>query len=316
MAKIQTWIFAGGVAVASGLAGSAAVRFATMPRPGLHQMVPAGLDQPPVEERTTGPPTTRRSLARIAKATRDAIVARNVFCPTCSPAQTEADVRGGPSRPVVPGAIASVLPLELVGTMEGESPSPSYATVYDTEAGVIGLYAAAEALRSDVTVERIERGLIYVRHGQQLEYLVVGASAPKPVASVAPEEMPRPGQRHPGIAGAAEAINCPTESLCLVERQFVEHLLANPRGLLKQARVVPEQLDGGRSGYAMYGIRRPTLLRMLGFNNGDVITAINGFELGLMDDLMKMYGQLRHASRLQVEFVRKGEHKTKEVQIQ
>ena len=106
------------------------------------------------------------------------------------------------------------------------------------------------------------------------------------------------------------------ESLSVVERAFVEQLLANPALLAKQARIVPKQKDDEVLGYKLYGIRRGSLPKLLGLKNGDMITAVNGEELKGMDKAMALYTKLRRASNLSISIERKGQTVNKEIQIQ
>src|SRR5690606_27611994 len=133
--------------------------------------------------------------------------------------------------------------------------------------------------------------------------------APAPIEEIAPPSST-------AIPGAEDAINCPTENNCVVERKFVEQLMANPAMLAKQARIVPSQRNGETQGFKFYGIRRDSLPRMLGLKNGDMLTSVNGEELKSVDQAMGLALKLRRASNLSVTLVRKGETITKEIQIQ
>ena len=111
------------------------------------------------------------------------------------------------------------------------------------------------------------------------------------------------------IPGAAEGILCDEGSdglECSMDRAFLESLLANPAQLTKQARIVPSQRDGETQGYKLYGIRPSSLPKLLGFKNGDMITAVNGEKLASVDQAMALYTKLRRASELDIEFERKG----------
>ena len=118
------------------------------------------------------------------------------------------------------------------------------------------------------------------------------------------------------IDGADDAINCPDENTCVVERAFVEQLMSNPAMLAKQARIVPSQRDGETQGFKFYGIRRGSLPKLLGLKNGDMLTEVNGEEIRSVDKAMSLAMKLRRASNLSVTLVRKGKQITKEIQIQ
>lgn len=256
----------------------------------------------------------------------DKVLARNIFCPTCVPALPEGTEIGPDGRPVAagnraiqPGEIPTQLNLRLVATMVAEPVEYSLATVYDADVHYNGLFKIGDEIREGVTVEGIDMSLLHLKNGAQLEYLEIGTvpkAAPKPTAPTAPKDDKEKPTNPREIPGAADAINCPNENLCIVDRKFVDQILQNPAQLAKQARVVPSQKDGKTQGYKLYGIRRGTLPKLLGLKNGDMITAINGQELTSIDKAMALYTKMRRASRLEVNIVRKGKATTKEIQIQ
>ncbi|MCX4245137.1 hypothetical protein [Paraliomyxa miuraensis] len=130
-------------------------------------------------------------------------------------------------------------------------------------------------------------------------------------------DAPVPSDRT--IEGAAEGIQCEAPSgdrwECTIDRAFLEHLLATPALLSKQARIVPGQRDGRIVGYKLYGIRPDSLPKRLGFKNGDMLVAINGIELDSMEKAMNMYIKLRRATSLEIELERKGVPMTLDVDV-
>jgi len=121
------------------------------------------------------------------------------------------------------------------------------------------------------------------------------------------------------IEGAAEGIQC-TESSeshakCSIDRAFLDHLLANPALLARQARVVPSQRDGVTRGFKLYGIRRGSLPKLLLIKNGDLIKTINDEEMNSIDQAMAVYTKLRRATLFDVEIERKGMPFTLEIEI-
>jgi general secretion pathway protein C len=256
----------------------------------------------------------------------------NVFCPSCQPAEPEGPVSaGGPTTPtydadgrpigpvIKPGEIKSSLPLRLQATMESEDPELSLATVYDADTGSVGLFGMDDVVRPGVVVTGIDQGVVHLRNQAQLEYLEVGGAIPEPSAAPPPEEKKADAKEDApkddrAIAGAEDAINCPNENLCTVERAFVESLLANPMQLAKQARIVPAR--DGETGFKFYGIRRGSLPKLIGLKNGDKLVAVNGEDLTGIDQAMGLYTKLRRASNLQVTIERKGKTINKEIQIQ
>ncbi|NVB36710.1 hypothetical protein G6O69_02625 [Pseudenhygromyxa sp. WMMC2535] len=262
-------------------------------------------------------PTTASRKRQVA----DAVLAGSIFCPTCTPPEfiENAAAVPGVNAPVRPGEIKSRLPLQLLATMESDDPEYSMATILHTDSNVLAAYVPQDELRTNVVVQRVERGKVVFRNGQQLEYIELGAEPP-PVAAApaaAPEPETRERKRNSReIEGATEAIQCDSDyASCSVDKAFVEKLLANPAQLTKQARIVPAVRDGETTGYKFYGIRPGSLPKLLGLKNGDLLTSVNGQQLKSIDQAMGLYTKLRRASHLSVVIERKGQTINKEIDI-
>jgi general secretion pathway protein C len=265
------------------------------------------------------------SLAATKNKTAEDVQKYNIFCPTCVPV-TETPAVDTPvdlGRPdgIQPGEVKSSLALQLLATMESTDPDLSLATIYDADAQITGAYRRGNAVRSGVVIVGVDTGLVHLRNGAQLEYLTVDDEAPvaaRPATTAKPEGEGKKKKKKSkyAIEGADEAINCPNENTCVVDRAFVEQLMANPAMLAKQARIVPSQRDGETQGFKFYGIRRGSLPKLLGLKNGDMLTEVNGEEIRSVDKAMALAMKLRRASNLSVTLVRKGKPITKEIQIQ
>ncbi|RMG97989.1 MAG: hypothetical protein D6705_07250 [Deltaproteobacteria bacterium] len=248
------------------------------------------------------------SGGRNTKAVLERILAFDPFCPTCKPPETAAG----------PGDVGtSSLPLVLVATMEAEDPRRSLATILDPDTESVGVYGVGEPVRPGVVLASVERTRVLLQRGNAMEALELGAETPKKSKKKGKKSKGKKKKKKSKayIEGAEEAIDCPSESLCIVERAFVEKLIANPTALAKQARVVPKKQDGEQVGLKFYGIRRDSLPKMLGLKNGDMLVSVNGEDLTSMDKVMSLYMKLRNASNLTVVLDRKGKRITKEIQI-
>ncbi len=278
----------------------------------------------------------KRSSGSSNSGTREAarvITATNVFCPTCQPevADPSLDPNGSPllvdedGRPiggVQPGEVPSSLPLKLIVTMESSDPQYSQATILNTETGGVTPVWPGDLIQRGVLVMSIERALVHLRNGSQLEYLQLGADPPKVKKRTEKkeekkDEKPKKKKNSREIPGAEDAIKCDEDGLsCTVERAFVEKILNNPAALAKQARVIPSLKDGESRGFKLYGIRSGSLPKLLKFKNGDTITQVNGNDLKSVDGAMALYTKLRRASNLSVTIERKGKTLNKEIRIQ
>lgn len=266
------------------------------------------------------------SLAAKIRVSED-IRKRNIFCPTCLPVEAPETITpeldGEAVAGIQPGEIKSSLPLRLMATMEAEDPTFSFATVHDSESEVSGLYGQGDLIRPGVLVVGVDMGIVHLRNGASLEYIELGSDVEKKRSrsrdkdkDKSKDTKKKKKRSKNEIPGAEDAINCPNENLCVVERKFVEQLMANPAMLAKQARIVPSQKDGETRGFKFYGIRRGSLPKLLGLKNGDMLTEVNGEQLDGMDKAMALYTKLRRASNLTVTIERKGKTISKEIQIQ
>lgn len=67
-----------------------------------------------------------------------------------------------------------------------------------------------------------------------------------------------------------------------IDRQLLDEALLEPK-LASSVRVVLSQVDGETVGFKLHGLRNGSLLRLFGFQSGDLITAINGEPVNSFD---------------------------------
>lgn len=248
----------------------------------------------------------------------DDILARNIFCPTCvdQPRETE---RQAPAKRDEPVAVESALPYLLVATMEADDPRMSLATLRDPSTGATGVFGLGDTIAPGIVVTGVGTGVVQVERAGRAELLRIGeapvaappkaaASPPKPSLQRAP--APVRSNAVASLPGATDAIDCPSEGLCVVERQFVESLMRNPAALANQAAVRPSA-----DGFTLTSVRRGSLPALLGFQSGDVLTSVNGEALDSIDKAISLVTKLRRASNLSVTVLRGGKLVQKEVRI-
>jgi general secretion pathway protein C len=100
-----------------------------------------------------------------------------------------------------------------------------------------------------------------------------------------------------------------------VDRSVVDKILADQAELMKSARIVPEKKDGKVVGIRMFGIRPDTLLGTLGFQNGDRLETINGFDMASPEKALEAYARLRTANNLNVKLNRRGQSQSIDYRI-
>lgn len=262
------------------------------------------------------------SRARRAERTAERILGLNVFCPTCGPTPQELPESpdGGMSAPTseddLSRARRSQLPLVVAATMEHIDPSRSLATLVDTEHGVGGLYGVGDPLSDRVELIRVAPGIVHIVNDGVLEYIPFEGLPAAPAAKT-PATAPtpaKPPKKDRSIDGAQEAIKCSEKGDCVVEREFVEKLFANPQLLVGQGGAAPSKAKDGSPGFRLRGVRKGTLPDLLGLRNGDVITEVGGSPM-TMDAVAGLYGKLRHASHVEVMVDRRGERMRRQLEI-
>ncbi|MBK7830451.1 type II secretion system protein GspC [Nannocystis sp.] len=277
--------------------------------------------------------TTRSSGGGDRSKLISTVLSRNLFCPTCAKVEAPPDTSAGPTiDPITgqpenisggpqPGEVPSTLPLRLVATMEASDRQFSWATLRDEETGGAGPYWPGDRIYAGAVLVSVERRLVHVRNGSQLQYIELGVEPPKGAAKPVAEKVkkkdeddaPKSGS---AIDGAENAIKCDSENSCTIDRTWLEGVLSNPLALTKQARMMPSVKDGETRGFKFYGIRPGSLPKLLNIKNGDLITSVNGTDLKSVDGAMSLYTKLRRASNLQITIERKGETINKEITIQ
>ncbi|MCA9655851.1 MAG: hypothetical protein KC501_38450 [Myxococcales bacterium] len=286
-------------------------------------------DEEPEDDEGDADATTPNKEYQYASRQPDArqatITSYNVFCPTCAPleeggeAGAAEEAVAGPRRgqSEYPEAVRTQLPLALVATMEADDPGISLATLSYADGGT-SVFAEGEEVLDDVTLLSVHLGIVYLGQAGRVEYLPLGDDVPPPKPKVpqpAAEDEKEPTKSKVELDGASDAIACNGNS-CTVERRFVEQLLASPAQLATQATVRPYDKQG-LQGFQLQRVRKGTIPRMLGFRSSDVIKSINGQDIRSVDEAMRLFGRLRSASHLSIDFVHgvKGKRYEKRLEI-
>ncbi|MCA9689431.1 MAG: hypothetical protein KC636_07460 [Myxococcales bacterium] len=163
---------------------------------------------------------------------------------------------------------------------------------------------ARDAL-AEATTELRQATVALERATAQLDIAAKALQGRQGAAASEDAEEPAPDASRV-VAGLAEAVAC-RDGRCTVERAWLNEQLNNPEQLARQVRLIPTLEEGEVVGYKLYAIRPGSMVRALGFKNGDLIAAVNGTPLRSTSAALDMYRALRRASRFDVSIVRKGE---------
>ena len=283
-----------------GMAASGAVesRFASLPAPAK-----AVLPKPP---RPAGkPPFDKNSTA---------ILKRNIFCSTCpsffEDTATETTVD-------VDVQTRTELPLALLAIMYAPPPNGirwSIAVMRDTEAKTVGAFPVGGKVHG-ATVTEILETRVYLDNEGKSEYIDLFEAPTPPQQPVAAAPPPAPNRGDALAQDLAKGIKKISDNKYELQRSTLESVLGNMSLLSRSARIVPEMKDGKAAGFRLFAVRPDGPFALIGMQNGDIISSINGLEITSPEKALEVYAKLKSASHLSLGMERNGQKITKEYNI-
>ena len=242
------------------------------------------------------------------------ILKRNVFCSTCPPIlpPPPSATDSGPPLPAAPQK--TTMPLKLLAIMFAPAPADprwSMAIIRDNDAKSAGPYGINDKIRDAVITDISATRVDFDISGRK-EYMELFDTSPAPAPVAAPVAV---ASADPLTAELQRGIKKTGENNYEVQRGTVDSLLGNMSALSRAARIVPEIKDGRSAGFRLFSVRPDGPFAMIGLQNGDVISAINGLEMTSPDKALEVYTKLKTASHLSVGLERNGQKITKDYNI-
>ncbi len=199
------------------------------------------------------------------------------------------------------------LKLKLWGTVTGLG-RQAYAVIEDTKTRQQNLYRTGDTIQN-ATVKLILRQKVVLNVDDRDEVLGM-------------EEIGAASERRESRAVASRNSAPPKLPVSSYPRQLtlesdqIETALENLDQLMDQAQIRPHIEEGRPSGISITGIKPNTVFRKMRLRNGDIITGVNGTPIETVEDAMKVFGDLRTASELQVEIKRRGQKRVLNYKIE
>jgi general secretion pathway protein C len=240
------------------------------------------------------------------------ILKRNMFCSTCPPILDEDAVVE--DLTVTIEETKTALPLALMAIMYAPPPNGikwSIAVMRDTEAKIMGAYPVGGKIHG-ATVTGILETRVYLDNAGKAEYIdLFELPAPPPQAAAAVPNK----ETDPFAADLAKGIKKLSEHNYELQRGTLESVLGNMNLLSRSARIVPEMKDGKAAGFRLFAVRPDGPFAMIGMQNGDIISSINGLEITSPEKALEVYAKLKSASHLSLGMERNSQKITKEYNI-
>ncbi len=149
------------------------------------------------------------------------------------------------------------------------------------------------------TADTVSTGL--ERPTEPLRATTPASCRPAKLATAHPRAMRRDARRDQ-VRGA---IVCTADG-CTLRRSFLRQLLTDSGTFARNFRIVPKTIDGETVGVKLYGIRSGSMPALLGFENGDLLTGLDGVALPTLGQTFASFRRLAHASAFTITGERHG----------
>ena len=244
-----------------------------------------------------------------------AILKRNMFCSACPPIIDDPN-KPGEDETVTVQETKTTLPLAVLAIMYAPPPNGyrwSIAVMRDTEAKSMGAFPVGGTIHG-ATVTGIQETRVYLDNQGKAEYIDLFELPPPPAAVAAAAAAPNK-ETDPFAAELASGIKKVSEHNYELKRNTLESVLGNMALLSRSARIVPEMKDGKAAGFRLFAVRPDGPFAMIGMQNGDIISSINGLEITSPEKALEVYAKLKSASHLSLGMERNSQKITKEYNI-
>jgi len=190
----------------------------------------------------------------------------------------------------------SSLNLKLLGTVVNEKGS-SWAIIQDLDRDRQDMVNVGSVV-AGARVVSISKDRVVLNVNGREEILLLGAEGTR-AASTRDDQ------------GAKES----APSTYVVDRETVRENLDNLPSLLMQARAELYYKEGRAEGFQLSQIQRGSILKSVGFQDGDVIRTVNGQEVRSMEDAIALYQKFGDSDSYTIGILRGEKPKTLHVKI-
>ncbi len=186
------------------------------------------------------------------------------------------------------------LPLRLLGTIASEDQRLSSAAIQDLSSKQHEVVRVGDFLEQHrgVEVVAIERGRVILQNGERREELVLNDDVtPAPTRKTAARRTsrrPRRTAKRPdsNLAGRLQELREQTKGI---------RGGRSPASLFSEARVLPKYENGEMIGIQLNAIKSGSFYEKFGFEDGDVITELNGIRIDNPQASAKLLTELTQA---------------------
>ncbi len=181
----------------------------------------------------------------------------------------------------------------LIGTIIREG-GGSVAIIMDNQSGRQEKLGVGDKYR-DAEIVMILRNQVVLNINGENERLIMGI------------EKIRADDKEGAVEAAAGADDVETYN---ISKDFVTKSINNIAQIMSTVRVTPHFEDGKSAGFRVSNIKKESILKTMGFKDGDIINSVNGQKINSAEDVMRLYNTLKDSSLFGIGLIRDGQSKT------
>jgi len=197
-------------------------------------------------------------------------------------------------------------PLSLVGVVVSKDASSSIAILKNEQTGSMKMLRVGENIL-DFTLSQVLDNMVVLKKGEQTYKIFLGRGrltrASKPPQKKPAEILPP--------APEVKPVESPRPSSNIIRMEFnraeMEKRLEEELPLImKDARFVPNMVEGRVSGFRITRLPDKSILSEVGIRRNDVVKKINDVELNSIEGMLDLYMKFKDENRFEVTIERRG----------
>lgn len=215
-------------------------------------------------------------------------------------------------------ALANPSDYVVLGVIASNNGREGVALMKQKETGKVTAFREGATLSKDLSIARIERKEVLFNFKGSFYILSVGSDRPVPTSGAKP--APSRGGRSVDVDSnnLAEKDGFELRDNTLKVNSTLKNVLVEKKlgEILMQTATEPHVENGRMVGFKLWDIEKGSIFDVAGFQDGDLITAINQQPINSAAIAIRILNQLRNASDAEIEFVRQGQHRNLRIVIQ
>lgn len=182
----------------------------------------------------------------------------------------------------------------LIGTIINESGN-SWAIIQDNQSKAQDKYTVGSTI-SGAKVVMILRNKVVLNIDGKDELLVMG------IEKIRAEKS--------GDKNANQVDSKADITTYKISRDFVQESINNVAQIMSQVRIKPYFKEGKPEGFIISRIKEGSLVKTMGFEDGDIIKSVNGQQVHSAEDIIKLYNTLKDSNLFSISIKRNDQAKT------